>query len=73
MTTVIKQEFIKKVWDKIKTSDGHVIDAVVDLAVIYGIDMETAAKIVASNTPLKQLLEQQAIALKMVKPKNPIA
>ena len=73
MTTVIKQEFIKKVWDKVKTTDAYVIDAIVDLAIVYNIDMETAAKIVSSNAPLKQLLEQQAIALKMVKPKNPIA
>lgn len=71
MTTTIKQEFIKRVWEKVKGSDAYVIDAVVDLAAEYQIDIETAAKIVASNAALKQLLEQQAIALNMVKVKSP--
>ena len=70
----VKQEFIKKVWSKVKATDAEVMDVVINLAYDYGIDIETAAKIINSDGALKQLFEQQARSLnQLVKSKDAIA
>lgn len=65
--TVSKQEFLKAVWSLINTTDTCAFDAVLDVTERYGIDAQTAAKILNSDATLKALVEQRALALNIIK------
>jgi hypothetical protein len=64
---VIKEQFLKDVWYKVKNHNGLVMDVILDLAIKFDIDVETAAKIVTSEPELKQLLESQSVELNLVR------
>ncbi len=63
----LRVEFLAKVWEKVNNFNGLVLDVITDLAVVYDIDTETAAKIVMLDPDLKKLLETQSIKLNLVR------
>ena len=60
MLMLSKEQFLVLVWGKIKQHSCGVIDAVIETAEANNLDMETAAKIINRDAPLKSLLEQEA-------------
>ena len=66
-----KEQFIVAVCNKINKSNCLAFDAVVEVADANGIDMETAGKLVNSNSSLKKLIEAQALGLNQLKKASP--
>jgi len=64
-----RQEFIAKVHEKMSIKGSLVSDAILDVALHADIDVETAARIIASNSELKKLLEEESIIFRTIKPK----
>lgn len=62
-----KEEFIVAVWNLINTTKCEALDAVQEVAERNDIDMETAGKLVGSNSALKKLIESQAYAVNQLK------
>ncbi len=71
--TVSKQEFLKAVWALINSTDTCAFDAVLDVTERFNLDPQTSAKILNSDSALKALVEQRAVALNIIKPSNAIA
>lgn len=65
--TLSKEDFIVAVWNKINNVHCDALDAVQEIAEQYNIDMETAGKLVGSNTALKKLIEMQAHHMNQLK------
>jgi hypothetical protein len=66
-----KEQFIVSVWDKINKTRCDALDAVQEVAEANEIDMETAGKLVGSNSALKKLIESQAHQMNQLKRPNP--
>lgn len=63
-----KDLFLQAVWSLIDESKCPAIDAVIEVAQKHGLEMETVARIITYNAPLKSLLESEARSLKQLKP-----
>lgn len=67
MSLISKERFIVSVWDIINKTDCDALDAVMEVADKNNIDMETAGKLVNSNSALKKLIESQAYHMNQLK------
>ncbi len=60
--------FLQAVWALIQSANCLAMDAIVEVAEKHGLDMETVARIITYNAPLKSLVESQARDLNQLKP-----
>jgi hypothetical protein len=65
-----KEQFLKAVWERIKTTKCDALDAVIDTAEASNIELEAAAKIVKGDQELAALIQQQAVQMNMIKVKD---
>jgi hypothetical protein len=65
-----KEQFLKAVWERIKSTKCDALDAVIDTAEASNIELEAAAKIVKGDQELAALIQQQAVQMNMIKVKD---
>lgn len=63
-----KTIFLQAVWALIESAKCPAMDAVVEVAQKHGLEMDTVARIITYNAPLKSLIESEARVLKQLKP-----
>ena len=62
-----KEAFLKAVWERVRGTGCHAMDAVLEIAEKENIEVEAAAKLIKGDVELMKLVKQEAIDMRQIK------